>query len=62
MYFPEIEKLFGTPLNEVPRPSLPFISPKTKKVLLIVGAAFAAIEVYTIVKKVNPYIEDKKMK
>lgn len=62
MYYPEIEKLFGTPLNEVPRPVLPFIDSRTKKAVVAIGLGLAAYGLYSIIKKVKKYLEEKKNK
>lgn len=58
MNYPEIEKLFGSPLHEVPIPRLPFLSPKSKKVVITVGIVLAAFGVYAIIKGVKSYFEE----
>lgn len=51
--YPDIDKLFGTPINDVPRPKIPF-KPKTWH--YVAGIALAGLAVYggyTLVKKVK---------
>ncbi len=51
--FPDIEKLFGTPINNVPKPKIPF---KAKTWHYVAGAAVIGLAIYggyTIITKIK---------
>jgi hypothetical protein len=62
MTYPEVERLFGTPISELSKPVLPFIGLRSKKLILLFITALAAYGAYKLFKETKDRIEERDIK